>query len=362
MAKKKAKQQAKQSNVAKEASFQVDAFAELQRLVKEEKRSVKASEIQEQKKFIETKAPKLKDEPISTKRVESYSEFEAIFMTQEEEIQIFEQSVISFDEQDIYRSKFGQKETITTKTHKETRLELSDEEREFAIFTGEMLRSGVKRLDSKKGETKKRKLAKAKSEKTKKTNTSAAVVSNLQPEITLESKENEKNTKIQENIEEINENDSKILDEKKSVLPETFSKESQADAKKTSEASPAKAVLRQALSANHENRVPQKIRFTPSHTTFLTALREYEKQYGEVLCLRLRNYTVRAAKRRIAEFITALCEDKKKYGQLLVQDNALEKRTGDFKRSIAEFLQADSRVLEHCELKKGQVFYLRLSA
>ena len=221
--------------------------------------------------------------------------------------EIFEASMMQMDKKvDVYQSKFNIKEApkAQAKTEEADHLTMSDEEREFALFTQEMAISNVQRLT-------------APTKPVHKTRNKGKY--NQKPEML-------------ENLNPVS------IDSTPSV---------QETGMRTDFIEPTVAVTQVEKGDNLIERPDMEDAMTASQKQLLHDVKRYEARYGIVITLKLRGMTLNAAMARLDEFISACVRDKKAYALIICGKGLGSAGEPVIKNNTIDRLRSDKRIVEY---------------
>ena len=222
-------------------------------------------------------------------------------MTDEE---IFAASMAQFETGDIYQSKFNTKEppVVKQKSDNEAHLSMTDEEREFAIFTQEMAMSNVQRLvEPPKPVHKTRNKKKYQ----------AAEIEAIQP-VTVDAKPSE-------------------------PVPDM----------RTTHVDPMVTVTQIEKGDDIIEHPDVEDAITASQRKLLKDVHHYEARYGIVMTLHLRGLTLNAAMSRLDTFIGACIDERKPYALVVCGKGINSPEKPVIKENVVDWFRQDARIIEY---------------
>lgn len=221
--------------------------------------------------------------------------------------EIFEASMKALDKGiDVYQSKFNVKEAPKkqTKSDEPEHLTMSDEEREFALFTQEMAISNVTRMKA-------------------------------PPKPVHKVRNKGKYLQKAEDLE----NFSPV------GISET---PAQTDAgMRTDYVSPAVSVTQVEKGDDIIERPDMDDAMTAAQKQLLHDVKRYEARYGIVITLKLRGLTLNAAMARLDEFITACVRENRPYALIICGKGLGSEGEPVIKNGTIEHLRSDKRIIEY---------------
>lgn len=223
---------------------------------------------------------------------------------------------------DLYQSKFNAREPQKTAPKAETApLTMTDEEREFAIFTQEMAMSKVQRL--------------------------------VTPKKPAHKVRNKK--KYDSNGKCVTETPEDAVDETADVAPISPVSVSSAPAvqesgMKTDYIDSAVSVTQVEKGGNILNEPDVGATMTSSQKKLLKDVRHYESRYGMLLTLRLRGLTLNAAISRLQDFIEACVRERRPYAQIVCGKGLNSPDHPVIKEHTVDLLRSDARVTEYAPI------------
>lgn len=219
--------------------------------------------------------------------------------------EIFEASMKEMDKGvDVYQSKFNVKEKPKTQASKDdpAPLTMSDEEREFALFTQEMAISNVKRLAA--------------------------------PQKPVHKVRNK--GKYAQKAEDL-----------ESLQPVSVDNTVQEPGMRTDYVAPTVAVTQVEKGDNLIERPDMDDAMTASQKQLLHDIKRYESRYGIVITLKLRGMTLNAALSRLDDFISACIRDKKPYALIICGKGLGSAGEPVIKNNTIDILRSDKRIIEY---------------
>lgn len=220
--------------------------------------------------------------------------------------EIFEQSMMQMDGQqvDVYQSKFNVKEPPRpVKKEEDAPLTMTDEEREFALFTQEMALSNVKRLTK-----------------------------NTKPAPKPRNKKKYKEPAILEDLSMVSVDAAPMVHE---------------SGMKTDFIAPQVAVTQVEKGENLIERPDIEDAMTTSQKQLLKDVKRYESRYGMVITLKLRGLTLNAAVSRLDEFLTACIHERKPYALIVCGKGLGSAGEPVIKNTAIDMFRSDKRVTEY---------------
>ncbi len=215
--------------------------------------------------------------------------------------EIFLASMASMDGADLYQEKFNKKEKpVVKKKDDEPVLTMTEEEREFAIFTQEMAFTQVKRLDDIPGKKKKNRI------------TFEPVPKTLTPTL--------------------------------SAAPSTAD-----NAMKTQYVAPSVTVT-QAIKGDDVLASAQEEKsnaLTTAQQKCLKEINRYQERFGSVITLKLRGLALSAATQRLDDFLKACIRDKAQYGLIICGKGLGSQGEPVIKNTTLARLKEDDHVSEY---------------
>ena len=216
--------------------------------------------------------------------------------------EIFAASMDALDQADLYQEKFNKKEAPIPKNAKpvEHTLTMTEEEKEFAIFTQEMAITQVRRLDS--GQSKKKNRIRFE-----------PVPKTLSPTI--------------------------------DATPTTTS-----SGMKTNFITPTVSVTQSIkgddVIAQNAPPTPEDP-LTPSQRKCLKEINRFQERFGSVITLKLRGLVLNAAMHRLNDFLDSCARTKTRYGLIICGKGIGSKDEPVIKNSTLETLRSDDRIAEY---------------
>ena len=218
---------------------------------------------------------------------------------------------------DLYQSKFNARETQKTKPKDEPApLTMTDEEREFAIFTQEMAMSKVQRI-----------------------------VTPAKPQHkTRNKKKYDKDGKVITELPQSSED----VQEVPHVSPITVSSAPSVveSGMKTDYLDATVSVTQVEKGGNVLNEPETVDTITPAQKKLLKDIRHYESRYGMLMTLRLRGLTLNAAISRLNDFIDACIRDRRPYALIICGKGLNSADRPVIKEYTMDILKSDTRVIE----------------
>lgn len=215
---------------------------------------------------------------------------------------IFAASMAAMDHADLYHEKFNKKEDLSSKCQKqhEPALTMTEEEKEFAIFTQEMAITQVRRLDSGTSKKKNRLCFKA-------------VPKTLTP--ALDASRTETQSGMKTNY----------------ITPTV---------------TVTQAIKGEDILPSHGTSTADDP-LTPSQRKCLKEINRYQERFGAVITLKLRGLVLSAAVHRLNDFLDA-CERSQERYALIICGKGLGSRDAPvIKNTTLEMLRADDRIAEY---------------
>ncbi|MBO4351825.1 MAG: Smr/MutS family protein [Proteobacteria bacterium] len=223
--------------------------------------------------------------------------------------EIFEQSMMQMDSKpvDVYQSKFNVKEAPKpTQKDASAPLTMTDEEREFALFTQEMALSNVKRL------TKTPKPAPK--QRNKKKYSEPAILEDFSP----------------------------VNVDAAPTQPES--------GMKTDFIAPQVAVTQVEKGEDLLERPDINEAMTTAQKQLLKDVKRYESRYGMVITLKLRGLTLNAAISRLDDFMSACIREHKPYALVICGKGLGSAGEPVIKNAAIDMFRSDKRVTEYAPL------------
>lgn len=227
--------------------------------------------------------------------------------------EIFAATMDAMDSVDIYQKKFNAKETPKKTSQPESgHLTMSDDEREFAIFTQEMAISNVVRL--------------AKPEK---------------PARKVRNKRKYADARVLENAQVVSVDTSApdadggmVTDY---VLPEVS----------VTQVVKGEDIVGDALREAGETAKDGRDTLTPGQRALLHDIRRYEARYGMLISLKLRGLTFHAAMSRLDEFVDACVGEGRPYALVICGKGLGSPGAPVIKEGVLAKFRGDARVVEY---------------
>ncbi len=300
---KKNKRESTEPQLDMSKGFGSSAFASLKSL--QDKRRAEESEQQaearrQEEARMRREAEARKQAAGSRSRYTAEDVFDDSNMTDAE---IFAASMAQFETGDIYQSKFNTKEPpVAKKAPEEKHLSMTDEEREFAIFTQEMAMSNVQRLAEP---------AKPVHKTRNKKKYQNAEIEAIQP-VSVDAKPSEPTPGMQ-----------------------------------TTHVDPVVTVT-QIEKGDDIIEHPDVVNaITASQKKLLKDAHHYEGRYGMVMTLHLRGLTLNAAMSRLESFVAACMNERKPYAQIVCGKGLNSPDRPVIKETVIDWCRQDSRVTEY---------------
>jgi DNA-nicking Smr family endonuclease len=288
--------------------FSTDAFASLKSLQARHKADAEEQREQEARKAAEAKAKEAARarEEAALARDFRFTEADLTDKSGLSDEEIFEASMAAMNDVDIYQSKFNAKDLPpkSTKEPEKAPLTMTDEEREFAIFTQEMAISNVKRLS---GPVK-------------------------QPHKTRNKRKYAQTAEALENFSPVN---------------VELSAAQTAPGMKTDFVAPEVSVTQIEKGDDILERPDMADAMTTAQKQLLRDIKRYEARYGIIITLKLRGMTLNAAMSRLDDFISACIRDKKPYALIICGKGLHSENTPVIKEGTMDALRSDKRIVEY---------------
>ena len=216
---------------------------------------------------------------------------------------------------DLYQSKFNSKEAPKKAPKDEPApMTMSDEEREFAIFTQEMAMSKVQRL-----------------------------VTQKKPEHKVRNKKKyDQNGKVITDDAETEQPVATISPVSVSAAPSV-----QESGMKTDYLDPVVSVTQVEKGENVLEQPDIAETLTASQKKLLKDIRHYESRYGMLMTLRLRGLTLNAAISRLNDFFDACIRERRPYALIICGKGLNSADKPVIKAHTMDMLRSDSRVIEY---------------
>lgn len=295
--------------------FSTNAFSSLKSLQEIRKAEAEDKKIEEAQKALERRDAQKAAQKAAKRQIElenttgrgAYMRFteedlqDASNLSDEE---IFAASMAAMDHADLYQEKFNKKEDPIQKrqAQEEHPLTMTEEEKEFAIFTQEMAITQVRRLDSE------------------------------------SSKKKKKNRIVFEPVP-------------KTLTPTIDA--SPADTQsgmKTNYITPTVTVT-QSIKGEDVLHTPQPDAsddpLTPSQHKCLKEINRYQERFGAVITLKLRGLVLNAAIHRLNDFLDSCERSKTQYGLIICGKGIGSKDEPVIKNTTVETLKSDDRIAEY---------------
>lgn len=214
--------------------------------------------------------------------------------------EIFLASMAAMDGADLYQEKFNKKEKPVDKKKDEPVLTMTEEEREFAIFTQEMAITQVRRLDDRPGKKKKNRVP------------VQPVPQTLTPTFSAAPAETDNVMKTQY------------------VAPTVT----------VTQSIKGNDVLDKSPEENPND-------LTPVQKKYLKDINRYQERFGSVITLKLRGLALSAATQRLDDYLDACTRDKAPYGLIICGKGLGSLFEPVIKNMTISRLKADDRIVEY---------------
>ncbi len=211
------------------------------------------------------------------------------------DMEIFEASMKKLDQADLYTEKFNKKEAPKKVVEAEHQVTMTEEEKEFALFTQEMAITQVQRLQKP-------------GKKAKQT----PVPERLNPNINAAPSERPANTR-------------------------------------TDFVTPVVTVTQSVKGpdALAETQDQPQDPLTENQHHYLKEIHRYQERFGGIITLKLRGYALEAAMRRLNDFIDACCCEKRQYGLVICGKGLGSQGEPVIKLETIARCKADDRIVEY---------------
>lgn len=288
--------------------FSTDAFASLKSLQARHKADTEEQREAESRRVAEARekeAARAREEAASARDFR-FTEADLMDKSGLSDEEIFEASMAAMNGVDIYESKFNARELPPKKAKEPEKapLTMTDEEREFAIFTQEMAISNVKRLS---GPVK-------------------------QPHKTRNKRKYAQTADALENFSPVN---------------VELGGAQTTPGMKTDFIAPEVAITQVEKGDDIIERPGMSDAMTNAQKQLLRDIKRYEARYGIIITLKLRGMTLNAAMSRLDDFISACIQDKKPYALIICGKGIHSDSTPVIKEGTLDALRSDKRIVEY---------------
>lgn len=308
MAKKNKRVAETSASFGLDKKFTTDAFASLKSLQARQKAEAEEQREREAQRAAAEKAKEIARarEKAACEHVFRFTEADLADTSGLSDEEIFEASMAEMKDVDIYQSKFNVKELPKqqVKSPETPHLTMTDEEREFALFTQEMAISQVKRLS---GPVKR-------------------------PHKTRNKRKYAQPVEALENFSPVN------------VELNTVPTE---PGMKTDFVSSAVSVTQVEKGDDLLERPEMSDAMTQAQKQLLKDIKRYEARYGMIITLKLRGMTLHAAMSRLDDFISACIREKKSYALVICGKGIHSENIPVIKEGTLEALRSDKRIVEY---------------
>ncbi len=303
MAKKKSNRSPQTGVVIEDKGYRVDAFSSLKTL-----QNIRQAELESRREaeaHREAEARRRR-EAFEAREAESrrelrFSEADLGDTSGMTDAEIFEASMAQWDRGDVYEQKFNAREEAKPEVREEAHLTLTEEEREFALFTQEMAVSKVQRLVTEK------KLPRGCRRRVSAEQAFAPV--------------------------------SPVRVDARPSVPDPEMR--------TDYVAPSVAVT-QVVKGEDVLEMPDvEEAMTASQKALIRDVHRYEARYGLVISLRLRGLTRNAAMSRLNDFLDACVRERKPYALVICGKGLGSDGAPVIKEGTVDALRHDSRVIEY---------------
>lgn len=286
--------------------FSNGAFSSLKALKDSQKQEAEARAQAQLKKDAEERARKeaLKREEAQYKRDLRFTDDDINDTSNLSDAEIFAASMMELEGVDIYQAKFNVKDAPKkAEVQEEKPLTLSEDEREFAIFTQEMAISNVKRMTAPP-----KPVHKTRNKGKYLQNTAAAI---------------------------------------EAISPVNVSPDTPEPGMRTDFVAPAVAVTQIEKGEDILERPDLNEGMTKAQKQLLHDVKRHEARYGIVITLKLRGLTLNAAISRLDEFITACVRDRQPYALIVCGKGLGSEGDPVIKNYTLDIVRNDSRIIEY---------------